>query len=169
MQEKFPAYAHNFEKWAREVQGSRNCRLDEPHSLRLWCSLQHYIGMADDKVREQLGVPAEWEFIAHMPFGKVVEPAQAKDKLPLSQLLVSESNRQPSPCTRSTINEGASGSLFLNAPSFIFHQTSITEVEGYALPAPPLHLFTLCIGKIDSAETEAVQIGGFLYNSLGDK
>lgn len=48
----------------------------------------HYIGMADDKVREQLGVPAEWEFIAHMPFGKVVEPAQAKDKLPLSQLLI---------------------------------------------------------------------------------
>lgn len=89
LQEKFPAYAHNFEKWAREVQGS--------HQFAVWtgltrlgfgASLQHYIGMADDKVREQLGVPAEWEFIAHMPFGKVVEPAQAQDKLPLSQLLI---------------------------------------------------------------------------------
>lgn len=89
LQEDMPAYATNFARWAREVQGS--------HQFAVWmgltalgfgASLQHYNGMADDKVREQLGLPEDWDFIGHMPFGKVVEPAEKKDKIPVSERLI---------------------------------------------------------------------------------
>lgn len=88
MMEQFPAYAHNFPKWAQQVQGS--------HQYGVWlglttlgfgASLQHYNGMADNKIKEQISVPQDWEFIAHMPFGKVLEPSQSKDKKPLSETL----------------------------------------------------------------------------------
>lgn len=88
MIEQFPTYAHNFPLWAQQVQGS--------HQLMVWlgltelgygASLQHYTGMDDDKIREQLGVPKEWAFIAHMPFGKVLNPAGNKEKKPLSETL----------------------------------------------------------------------------------
>lgn len=86
---QFPAYAHNFPNWAQQVQGS--------HQLMVWlgltslgygASLQHYNGIDDDKVKEQLGVPKEWDFIAHMPFGKVLNPAGEKEKKPLSETLI---------------------------------------------------------------------------------
>lgn len=88
LMEKMPAYASNFATWAQQVQGS--------HQLLVWigltqlgfgASLQHYIGMNDDKIRAQVGVPNEWSFVAHMPFGKIVTPADPKDKLPLSDML----------------------------------------------------------------------------------
>lgn len=89
LQEKFPAYAQNFPIWAQQVQGS--------HQLAVWlglsalgfgASLQHYNGINDDKIREQLGVPHDWHFVAHMPFGQIVKPSQGKDKLPLSDTLI---------------------------------------------------------------------------------
>lgn len=88
LMEQFPTYKHNFPLWAQQVQGS--------HQYGVWlgltalgfgASLQHYTGMADDKIKEQVGVPQEWEFIAHMPFGKILKPAEAKDKKPLSETL----------------------------------------------------------------------------------
>lgn len=88
LKEQFPAYAHNFDKWAHQVQGS--------HQWAVWLgltelgfggSLQHYIGMDDDAIKEQVGVPAEWEFIAHMPFGKALDTPEAKPKTSMEELL----------------------------------------------------------------------------------
>lgn len=88
LQEKMPAYAANFVNWAQQVQGS--------HQLTVWlgltqlgfgANLQHYIGLDDDKVRAQLQLPNDWAFIAQMPFGKVVSPAGAKEKLPIADTL----------------------------------------------------------------------------------
>lgn len=89
MQEQFPTYAHNFPIWAQQVQGS--------HQVMVWlglselgfgASLQHYNGMEDEAIRQQVGVPSHWSFVAHMPFGKVLEPAELKDKKPLSETLL---------------------------------------------------------------------------------
>lgn len=87
MMEKFPAYAANFPLWAQQVQGS--------HQLAVWLgltglgfgsSLQHYTGMDDDKVRKQVQAPDSWSFIAHMPFGKIISPAEAKERKPIQEL-----------------------------------------------------------------------------------
>lgn len=86
--EQMPAYAANFVKWAQQVQGS--------HQWAVWvgltelgfgASLQHYIGMNDAAVKDQVGVPAEWEFIAHMPFGKALDSPEAKTKTSMDELL----------------------------------------------------------------------------------
>ncbi|MDO5036614.1 MAG: nitroreductase family protein [Porphyromonas sp.] len=88
MMEDFPSYAHNFPRWAHQVQGS--------HQYGVWlglsalgfgASLQHYIGMDDDKVREQLGVPHEWDFVAHMPFGKMLKRSPDLPKKPIDEVL----------------------------------------------------------------------------------
>lgn len=88
LMEQFPSYQHNFPKWAEQVQGS--------HQFATWiglvglgfgASLQHYTGMDDEAIRKQVGVPAEWRFIAHMPFGKALDQPAPKDKLPMDELL----------------------------------------------------------------------------------
>lgn len=88
LKKDYPNYAHNFEPWASQVQGS--------HQLMTWlgltdmgygANLQHYIGMDDDRVRKQVNVPDTWRFVAHMPFGKVVHPESDKPSKPLSEML----------------------------------------------------------------------------------
>ena len=70
LQERFPAYAHNFPLWAEQVQGS--------HQYAAWlglvelgfgANLQHYNGLDDNQVREDAGVPPEYRFIAELVFG----------------------------------------------------------------------------------------------------
>lgn len=88
LSEQMPLYADNFAKWAHQVQGS--------HQWAVWigltelgfgASLQHYIGMNDTAIKEQVGVPAEWEFIAHMPFGKALDDPEVKPKTSMGELL----------------------------------------------------------------------------------
>lgn len=88
LSDQMPAYAENFAKWAQQVQGS--------HQWAVWlgltelgfgASLQHYTGMNDTAIKEQVGVPAEWEFIAHMPFGKALDNPEAKPKTSIDELL----------------------------------------------------------------------------------
>lgn len=88
LSEQMPLYADNFAKWAHQVQGS--------HQWAVWigltelgfgASLQHYIGMNDTAIKEQVGVPAEWEFIAHMPFGKALDDPEVKPKTSMDELL----------------------------------------------------------------------------------
>lgn len=89
LQEQMPLYADNFARWAHEVQGS--------HQILAWlglsqlgfgCNLQHYTGMVDDQIKQLAGVPAEWNLVAQMPFGKL--PADntlvPQEKRPLDEL-----------------------------------------------------------------------------------
>lgn len=88
LSEQMPAYADNFSKWAQQVQGS--------HQWAVWLgltelgfgsSLQHYIGMNDSAIKEQVNVPQDWEFIAQMPFGKSIDTPEAKPKTSMVELL----------------------------------------------------------------------------------
>ena len=89
LQEQYPTYAHNFPLWAEQVQGS--------HQYAVWvgltalgfgASLQHYIGMVDDQIKQHANVPNHWQFVGHMPFGKIGTPATNKEKLPLTETLI---------------------------------------------------------------------------------
>ncbi len=88
LQNNLPAYASYFPQWATQVQGS--------HQFATWigltelgfgASLQHYLGLADDKIKEHINAPKEWNFIGHMPFGKPTSTPEKKEKRPISELL----------------------------------------------------------------------------------
>ena len=83
-----PGYESSFPKWAHQTQGS--------HQFMVWiglralgygANLQHYNGMRDDLIRKQVGAPDTWDFVAHMPFGTITEPAQPKEKNPIDTML----------------------------------------------------------------------------------
>lgn len=89
LQTAYPTYAHNFPIWAQQVQGS--------HQFATWvgletlgfgANLQHYIGMADDRIKALAGVPESWTLVAQMPFGQPQTRPATKDKLPLSETLI---------------------------------------------------------------------------------
>lgn len=72
---KFPLYAEKFAVWAQHSNAM--------HQFVIWsaleaeglgASLQHYNPLVDEAVRQKWNVPAEWQLIAQMPFGK---PAQS--------------------------------------------------------------------------------------------
>ena len=89
LQERGPTYAHNVPLWAEQVQGS--------HQYAAWlglvglgfgANLQHYTGLDDDRVREDVGVPSEYRFIAELVFGGMnSDTGEEKEKLPLSKTL----------------------------------------------------------------------------------
>lgn len=88
MMKENPRYGLNFPKWAHQAQGS--------HQFMVWlglkalgygANLQHYNNMKDDLIRKQVGVPDSWDFVAHMPFGTITEPAQPKEKNPIDTML----------------------------------------------------------------------------------
>ena len=81
-------YRDMFSDWAQQAQGS--------HQFMIWmglralgygANLQHYIGMEDNLVKEHVGAPESWRFIAHMMFGSINEKAGDKEKLPIDELL----------------------------------------------------------------------------------
>ena len=88
MMKENPRYELNFPKWAHQAQGS--------HQYMVWiglralgygANLQHYNNMRDDLIRKQLGLPDNWDFVAHMPFGSIIEPAAPKEKNPIEMML----------------------------------------------------------------------------------
>lgn len=89
MKEKFPTYADHFTHWAEQVQGS--------HQYAAWlgvtelgygASLQHYIGLDDDRVRQDVGVPDSFRFIAELVFGGMNSTdTEDKEKEPLAKTL----------------------------------------------------------------------------------
>ena len=56
-------------------------------TLNLGASLQHYGPAIETWVKERYQVPENYQLVAQMPFGKVITPAEAKDKLPRQEKL----------------------------------------------------------------------------------
>lgn len=85
---QFPGLAANFPKWAQQVQGS--------HQYMAWLGLvglgfganvQHYIGLADAEIATLAHAHPSWQLVAQMPFGRVVEAAVPKKRLPIQEVL----------------------------------------------------------------------------------
>ena len=84
LQESFPTYRDTFPGWSLQT--------DAMHQLAVWvmledvglgASLQHYNPLIDEKVRSTWNLPADWNLIAEMPFGKPLEEPGEKEFLPL--------------------------------------------------------------------------------------
>lgn len=81
LQEQFALYAAGFPTWAQQESAMMQLvtwvALDE---LGLGGTLQHYNPLVDEVVRNEFNIPAEWELVAQMPFGKPVGEHQPTDK-----------------------------------------------------------------------------------------
>lgn len=80
MRSQFPSYAERFPVWSQHT--------DAMHQFVIWtaleeeglgATLQHYNPLIDNEVRKTWNLPASWQLIAQMPFGKVLTPAGEKE------------------------------------------------------------------------------------------
>lgn len=88
LQAAYPLYADRFPVWAQHTSAM--------HQFVVWtmlervglgASLQHYNPLIDDRVRAEWQLPATWQLIAQMPFGKPLREPGEKEILPLDTRL----------------------------------------------------------------------------------
>lgn len=78
-QEAFPAYAANFPVWSQHSSAIAQYAVWTALAQDgIGATLQHYNELIAADLREALGVPAEWQLVAQMPFGSIQKPADAK-------------------------------------------------------------------------------------------
>ncbi|CAH1212440.1 hypothetical protein PAECIP111893_03537 [Paenibacillus plantiphilus] len=84
LQAGFPTYQDRFPVWSEHTSAI--------HQFVLWtaleqeglgASLQHYNPLIDEKVRAEWSLPASWQLVAQLPFGKPTAPAGEKTFQPL--------------------------------------------------------------------------------------
>lgn len=84
LQASFPTYQERFPVWSEHTSAI--------HQFVLWtaleqeglgASLQHYNPLIDEKVRAEWSLPASWQLVAQLPFGKPTAPAGEKTFQPL--------------------------------------------------------------------------------------
>lgn len=86
LQEKFPPYADKFPVWSQQSSGMLQYIIWTILELDGWgASLQHYNPVIDEAVKSTWDIPAAWELVAQMPFGKPVAPPGEKEFLPLAE------------------------------------------------------------------------------------
>ncbi|WP_018756797.1 nitroreductase family protein [Paenibacillus terrigena] len=84
LQSNFAAYADRFPTWAQQSNGMLQ--------LVIWtaleeegfgATLQHYNPLIDEQVQQEWNIPASWQLVAQMPFGKPVGEVGEKQFQPL--------------------------------------------------------------------------------------
>ena len=86
--ESFPLYKDAFGVYATHANGMAQINIwNALTTLNLGASLQHYGPAIETWVKERYQVPENYQLVAQMPFGKVITPAEAKDKLPRQEKL----------------------------------------------------------------------------------
>ena len=81
LEEAYPLYAHHFPHWASQALGMLEFNVwTALAEQQIGASLQHYSPVIDLKVQELFGIPKSWKLDAQMPFGKILAPADAKEK-----------------------------------------------------------------------------------------
>ena len=84
LQEKFPLYADKFPVWAQQASGILQFMVwTALAEADIGASLQHYNPLIDEQTAETFQLPRNWELVAQMPFGNILEPAGDKTFLPL--------------------------------------------------------------------------------------
>jgi predicted oxidoreductase (fatty acid repression mutant protein) len=86
LQAAFPTYQDRFPTWAQHSNGMLQYVIwTALEAEGLGANLQHYNPLIDEQVRNEWNVPATWQLIAQMPFGKVQAPAADKEFKPLEE------------------------------------------------------------------------------------
>lgn len=88
-QEKdIPSYKEYFETWGHHSAAMLELNLWQAlRDENIGASNQHYNPVIDSWVKEDYNLPASWELIAEMPFGKIEEEPEAKEKKPIEEIL----------------------------------------------------------------------------------
>jgi len=69
-QEQYPLYADNFPLWGEHANAMAQFAVwTALADVNIGASLQHYNPLVDEAVRQQWGIPDNWELRAQMPFG----------------------------------------------------------------------------------------------------
>lgn len=86
MQEQFQLYADRFSVWAQQTSAMHQYALwTELSTLEVGASLQHYNPLIDEDVAAAFAIPDNWELVAQMPFGNILQAAGDKSYQPLNQ------------------------------------------------------------------------------------
>lgn len=86
---KYPSYAAMFPQWAEHGNAMLQfAAWTKIADMGLGANIQHYNPLVDARVAEAFGIPDGYRLVAQMVFGRVVEPAGPKDKLPGSEIVV---------------------------------------------------------------------------------
>lgn len=81
LQDRFPAYAHNFPVWANQASAMLQISIwTGLREMGIGASLQHYNPVIDKMVQEFCQVPEDYVLIAQMPFGGIVSEPNPKEK-----------------------------------------------------------------------------------------
>lgn len=84
-----PDYSDYFETWGHHSAAMLQLNLWQ--ALRdegIGASNQHYNPVIDEWVKEDYDLPDHWELLAQMPFGKIKEEPDPKDKKPIEEKLI---------------------------------------------------------------------------------
>ena len=86
MQDKFEIYADRFPIWSEQTSAMHQYALwTELSTLNVGASLQHYNPLIDDDIAKAFSIDDDWDLVAQMPFGNIVEPAGKKTYQPLNE------------------------------------------------------------------------------------
>ena len=86
MQKKFPAYAENFPVWAAQANGMLQFAIwTELENIGLGVNLQHYNPLIDKEIKKTFDAPANWDLVAQMVFGEMLQPAGVINKIPVQE------------------------------------------------------------------------------------
>ena len=86
MQEQFQLYADRFPVWAQQTSAMHQYALwTELSTLEVGASLQHYNPLIDEDVAAAFAIPDNWELVAQMPFGNILQAAGDKSYQPINQ------------------------------------------------------------------------------------
>jgi predicted oxidoreductase (fatty acid repression mutant protein) len=86
LQENFPVFKDNFPVWSQHQNAMLQLVVwTALENEGLGASLQHYNPLVDDETKETWSLPATWQLVAQMPFGKITGDFEVKDKLPIEE------------------------------------------------------------------------------------
>ena len=86
LQDNFALYADKFPLWAHQTSAMHQYAMwTELRTLDVGASLQHYNPLIDEDVAVAFSISKNWDLIAQMPFGNILEPAGKKSYQPLNE------------------------------------------------------------------------------------
>ena len=88
LQEQFPAYSHNFPRWAEQANGMLQYIVGVSLEQEgFGASLQHYNELIVEDVKKAWNIPESWSLIGQMPFGKPTSEPGKKEFEPIEKRL----------------------------------------------------------------------------------